>query len=438
MDFALAEQVPEPECERLPEMDEEKTVLLVDDSEINLVVECELLRSFSLQVDTAASAGDALRLAEQRVYDLVLLDIRMPDMDGYELAKRLRRLETYRAVPLLALTADAVGGIRERALDAGMNDCITKPLRPDRLYQVLRRYFALAVDAPETLATDHGGLFCRARALATLGGDREQLAALCRRAIQTPVILVSSCGEFEYAKEGLVLGAFDYIVKPFREEQLNAVLSRAAQSLSAHTDEDSQYALVRETFETLGIPVQEDGFVHTLAAFLAAHLNGVITMEQAAEYLGLSKDYFGKQCRSHTGMAFGALYNQVRVAYARQLLRESTDKAGEISNGLVLPRRTTSRASLRTSRAARRVCCGSFAKRRISTARMRRAIASLFLTTICFAFRHGSSENWQNQSRASSSASAPTISCGIGQTCSACMWKRRARPAWSLSCRNPA
>ena len=124
MDLALAEPVLEPECERLPEMDEEKTVLLVDDSEINLVMECE---------------------------------------------------------PLLALTADAVGGVRERALDAGMNDCITKPVRPDRLYQVLRRYFALAVDAPETLVTDHGGLFRRERALATLGGDREQLAALCRR-----------------------------------------------------------------------------------------------------------------------------------------------------------------------------------------------------------------------------------------------------------------
>lgn len=162
----------------------------------------------------------------------------------------------------------------------------------------------------------------------------ELLRELRRRGIQTPVILVSSYGEFEYAREGLVLGAFDYIVKPFREEQLNAVLSRAAQSLSAHTGEDSQYALVRETFETLGIPVQEDGFVHTLAAFLAAYLNGVLTMEQAAEHLGLSKDYFGKQCRSYTGMAFGALYNQVRVAYARQLLRESTDKSGEISERL--------------------------------------------------------------------------------------------------------
>ena len=162
----------------------------------------------------------------------------------------------------------------------------------------------------------------------------ELLREMRRSEIQTPVILVSSYGEFEYAREGLVLGAFDYIVKPFREEQLSEVLRRAAQSLSAHTDEDSQYALVRETLEQLGIPVQEDGFAHTLAAFLAAHLNGVITMEQAAEHLGLSKDYFGKQCRSHTGMAFGALYNQVRVAYAKQLLRESTDKAGEISERL--------------------------------------------------------------------------------------------------------
>lgn len=162
----------------------------------------------------------------------------------------------------------------------------------------------------------------------------ELLRELRRREIQTPVILVSSYGEFEYAREGLVLGAFDYIVKPFREEQLRAVLSRAAQSLSAHAEEDSQFALVRETLEKLDIPVQEDSFVHTLAAFLAAHMQSVVTMEQAAEHMGLSKDYFGKQCRSHTGMAFGALYNHVRVAYAMQLLRESTDRAGEISERL--------------------------------------------------------------------------------------------------------
>ncbi len=583
------------------------TVLLVDDSEINLVMECELLRSFGLQVDTAASAGDALRLAEQRVYDLVLLDIRMPDMDGYELAKRLRRLETYRAVPLLALTADAVGSVRERALDAGMNDCITKPVRPDRLHQVLRRYFALAVDAPETLATDHGGLFRRERALATLGGDREQLAALCRRflrahsrsaeyvrlhlehgrpanarallydliglagnlgcdalsgasrvlldevhhgrmdtlpqftevfdrtieelrsfaetqtepfgkpmeqvarklkklvenydfsvvqwfeqhggslrhtmqperfarlsealeqldkerfdlivtdirmpfidglellrelrrrGIQTPVILVSAYGEFEYAREGLVLGAFDYIVKPFCEEQLNAVLSRAAQSLSAHTDEDSQYALVRETFETIGIPVQEDGFVHTLAAFLAAHLNGMITMEQAAEHLGLSKDYFGKRCRSHTGMAFGALYNQVRVAYARQLLRESTDKAGEISErlGFASPDYFTrifkditgcTPSLLRLIRKAPDIdrACAPSDRKFVSDDKLFRIqawiIRELAKSKPCIII----------------GKCANHISCGIGQTCSACMWKRRARPAWSPSCRNPA
>lgn len=160
-------------------MDEEKTALLVDDSEINLVMECELLRSFGLQMDTAASAGDALRLAEQRVYDLVLLDIRMPDMDGYELAKRLRRLETYRAVPLLALTADAVGGVRERALDAGMNDCITKPLRPCKLYQVLRRYYVPPADRRSVLRilvseSDHHRCGCHCILRAVLPVQEEQ------------------------------------------------------------------------------------------------------------------------------------------------------------------------------------------------------------------------------------------------------------------------
>lgn len=162
----------------------------------------------------------------------------------------------------------------------------------------------------------------------------ELLRALRQRESGTPVILVSSYGEFEYAREGLVLGAFDYIVKPFQESDLNAVLARAAAFLSARGAEDSHFALVREAFDHAGVSMGEDGFTHTLGAFLAAHLNEVVTMEQAAEHLGLSKDYFGKTCKAHTGMAFGALYNCVRVEYAKCLLRDSTCRAGEISERL--------------------------------------------------------------------------------------------------------
>lgn len=161
-----------------------KTVLLVDDNEINLTMERELLESFGLRVDTANSGREAVEQTDTQVYDMVLLDIRMPDMDGYELARAIRDNAAYRTVPLLALTADAVGGVREKVLAAGMNDYVTKPLRPAALQELLQRYFRLAADAPEVLAAPNGCLFHWEQALRTLGGDKAQLAALCARFVR--------------------------------------------------------------------------------------------------------------------------------------------------------------------------------------------------------------------------------------------------------------
>ncbi len=161
-----------------------KTVLLVDDNEINLTMERELLESFGLHVDTAASGWEALQKTNAQRYDIVLLDIRMPDMDGYELARTIRGNEAYRTVPLLALTADAVDDVREKALAAGMNDYVTKPLRPEALQGLLQRYFRLAVEAPEVLAAPGGSLFHWEQALRTLGGDQAQLKALCARFVR--------------------------------------------------------------------------------------------------------------------------------------------------------------------------------------------------------------------------------------------------------------
>lgn len=185
MDFRAAkvqQQVQEwPHAQAMPTG---KTVLLVDDNEINLIMEREVLESFGLRVETAVSGWEALRQTAKQVYDMVLLDIRMPDLDGYELARAIRGNEAYRTVPLLALTADAVGGVREKALAAGMNDYVTKPLRPTALQELLQRYFRLAADAPEALATANGCLFHWEQALRTLGGDKSKLAALCARFVR--------------------------------------------------------------------------------------------------------------------------------------------------------------------------------------------------------------------------------------------------------------
>lgn len=174
-----------PEAEQVQTFAEKKTILLVDDHEINLTMETELLQSFGLSVVGAYNGSEAIELVEKCVFDMVLLDVRMPDMDGYTVAKIIRQQSDYRTVPILALTADAVAGVREQALAAGMNDVAVKPLKPQALYQLMQHYFELAVSEPELLATDKNSLFAVQEALQTLGGDRECLAGLCARFVRS-------------------------------------------------------------------------------------------------------------------------------------------------------------------------------------------------------------------------------------------------------------
>lgn len=162
----------------------------------------------------------------------------------------------------------------------------------------------------------------------------ELLNQLRQKGCTTPVILISSYNEFEYARKGLVLGAFDYIVKPVEEKQLSAVLQRAAALLAQNRQQDSGFQIVQAALEQVGISMENDRFVHTLCTFLAGQMQRVITMEEAAEHMGLSKDYFGKECKAHTGMSFGTLYSLIKMEHAKLLLRESSEKTYEISEKL--------------------------------------------------------------------------------------------------------
>ncbi|MBF0160715.1 MAG: response regulator [Magnetococcales bacterium] len=112
-------------------------VLLVDDHEINQQIACELLRQVGLHVTTAADGLQAVELVQKNNYDLVLMDIQMPVMDGLEATRAIRRLAPQRAMPIIAMTAHAMRGDRERSLAAGMNDHTTKPIDRDRLYALL-------------------------------------------------------------------------------------------------------------------------------------------------------------------------------------------------------------------------------------------------------------------------------------------------------------
>jgi PAS domain S-box-containing protein len=115
-------------------------VLVVDDNEVNLLIATEMLSHAGVQVHTAEDGAQALQQLQAEPFDLVFMDMQMPVMDGLEATRRIRALSDKPRVPIVAMTANALPSDRERCLQAGMDDVITKPIDPDRLVSVLRRW----------------------------------------------------------------------------------------------------------------------------------------------------------------------------------------------------------------------------------------------------------------------------------------------------------
>jgi CheY-like chemotaxis protein/HPt (histidine-containing phosphotransfer) domain-containing protein len=115
-------------------------LLLVEDNEVNRLVTSEQLWALGYQVDAALDGAQALAAIARRRYGAVLMDCQMPVMDGYAAARAIRAQEREgERLPIIALTAHALAGEREKVLAAGMDDYLTKPVRPEVLRQALER-----------------------------------------------------------------------------------------------------------------------------------------------------------------------------------------------------------------------------------------------------------------------------------------------------------
>jgi len=115
--------------------------LLAEDNKINQLVASKILKKWDVEVTIANDGLEAVEFVSNDNFDLVLMDINMPNMDGYEATRNIRKLkdENKNSIPVIALTASAFSCVEEAVIQAGMNDHVGKPFKPDELFQRILR-----------------------------------------------------------------------------------------------------------------------------------------------------------------------------------------------------------------------------------------------------------------------------------------------------------
>ena len=167
-------------------------LLLVEDNEVNQEVAQHILNDAGIRVDIASNGAIALAKIEENAYDGVLMDCQMPVMDGYQATRKLRQDPRYSDLPVIAMTANAMVGDKEKCLDAGMNDFIAKPIDVAQLFGTLARWIAPAapqemtvvVVQPEAELPVIAGLKM-AEAMRRVGGNATLMRKLLDRFVET-------------------------------------------------------------------------------------------------------------------------------------------------------------------------------------------------------------------------------------------------------------
>ena len=259
-------------------------ILVVDDTPINLTVAVGLLKNTQMKIDTATSGEEALTLAQDTPYDLVLLDQRMPKMDGIETLRRLRSQDggANRETPIICLTADAVIGAKERYLAEGFTDYLTKPIDSQALERMLEKYLPAekvlpmpddarsasgtsaapaANDADVSLrlagiATDVGLQNCQ--------GDEELYRTLLREFEQSAPSRVSEIGrcfdELDWENYGIQVHALKSSSKLIGADGLSKVAAR----LEAAADAGRVQDIVAEHDAMLGLYASAVGAIRAM------------------------------------------------------------------------------------------------------------------------------------------------------------------------------
>jgi len=117
------------------------SVLVIEDNEFNIVVAKNILQSWDVSVAVAANGTEGVMMSNDEKYDIILLDLQMPDLTGFEVAQHIRNNTTNALTPIIALTATVTQNIQKEVRFAGMNDYLSKPFNPQDLHTLLKKYY---------------------------------------------------------------------------------------------------------------------------------------------------------------------------------------------------------------------------------------------------------------------------------------------------------
>ncbi len=157
-------------------------ILLAEDNPTNQLVAIKVLEKLGYRADVANNGLEAIKALEAADYDLVFMDVQMPEMDGYEATKRIRNHQSAvrnHDIPIIAMTAHAMKGDREKCLAAGMSDYISKPIDPQEIVRAMERHFKFVEKrqpvAPKTAKQITEQIYDKKAALSRVGGDEQIL-----------------------------------------------------------------------------------------------------------------------------------------------------------------------------------------------------------------------------------------------------------------------
>jgi CheY-like chemotaxis protein len=175
---------------------ERKKILLAEDVKLNQYIAQRILESWGCKVTIANDGKEALRLLQQNSFDCILMDVQMPELDGVAATELIRKLpdEKKSAIPIIALTANALTGDKEKYIIAGMNDCLAKPIDEEKLFSVISKnlsqkfYSSQEKSAPDNMeapAIPKEKLYDLSMVLSVSGGNKEFIKKMIALFIET-------------------------------------------------------------------------------------------------------------------------------------------------------------------------------------------------------------------------------------------------------------